>query len=279
MQISEQQLGAIIKRVLDELQRDSISTAKQTLYVVAASDFDERYLTFLNSFPCRSKFELCAVIPREWMSSERAARIQSCIPKGRVLTDSAEEMGHANPDWIVFPVVPRDIVIKSALGIADSFETKWIRLGLEHGSRIIFSKDGLEKFTGKEPKAYVAQILEYYRKVLEYEIQIKDVVEIEKILDRTGKAEQPVGILEREITNVRNQSEQFCEMMLPIPEKKRSEAGNFSSQEIRSRKIITNTNISEYIFQNEIQMFPGDIMTDMAKDRAEKMEIRIQYMK
>ena len=55
----------------------------------------------------------------------------------------------------VFPVVPRDLVSKTALCISDTPQTRWITSCMEAGSRILFLLSGLSPFTGREPKEYV----------------------------------------------------------------------------------------------------------------------------
>lgn len=52
---------------------------------------------------------------------------------------------------------------------------------MEKGQRIILLSSGLEKFTGKEPPSYINKILNYYKTLLEFNIEItKDIFQIEE---------------------------------------------------------------------------------------------------
>ena len=117
-------------------------------------------------------------IPNCWKNQEQEQRLKlfhSCkqiryysdgIPKDLEETVS------------IFPAITKDLLAKAALCISDTFETAWIERGIEAGARIAFLRGGLPKFSGKEKTAYTNKIMEYYRQVLEYGIEICSTEEL-----------------------------------------------------------------------------------------------------
>lgn len=173
MNISEQKLREAIIRAIARIEAEEglflLGRKRQKIYMVCAGGFDERYLKFLRSFEETEAATVVPVLTEELRGQEgrfaEAAR-RDCVYLDREVPEDLER------SVTVFPVVPRDLISKTALCISDTPQTRWITSCMEAGSRIVFLTSGLSAFTGREPKAYVNRILSYYRTVLEYGIEI-----------------------------------------------------------------------------------------------------------
>lgn len=71
---------------------------------------------------------------------------------------------------------------KTALCISDTYETSWISECMDKGSRVVLLRSGLARFSGKEKPAYRNRVMNYYRQILEYGVEICSVDEF------TGRA-------------------------------------------------------------------------------------------
>lgn len=180
VKISEEQLRDAIMRALMGILSDSqqeVHKTKQKLFAVLGENWDERYREFFRTISGHPHYEAYAVIPTQWNSTgcRENLLIQECcsniVLRGEVPSDELA------PAITVFPTVSRETVVKTALCIGDTFETKWIISCMEQGGRVLFLKSGLERFTGKEPKGYIKKIMEYYRTLLEFDIVIGDSVD------------------------------------------------------------------------------------------------------
>ncbi len=58
---------------------------------------------------------------------------------GTILHRSCENCGIWTERVTVMPVVPRDVLVKTALCISDTYETSWIAECMEKGSRVVLS--------------------------------------------------------------------------------------------------------------------------------------------
>ena len=160
MNISEKQLREAIIRAIAKIEAEeglfSRSRKKQKIYMVCAGGWDERYLEFLKTV--RPEEETAVPVLTEELRGQehRFYSEQKC--ENCMYLDSMvpPDLGDA---VTVFPVVPRDLISKTALGISDTPQTQWIVSCMEAGSRIVFLTSGLVPFTGREPKAYVNRIL------------------------------------------------------------------------------------------------------------------------
>lgn len=239
--IDEAQLKEIVHRVLCEL--DAAQKAQKewkTVYMMCAADWDDRYVDFLTSMKEAGQFQVRALIPAAWLVCGYEAALRIHLPVSDILVQSPEITPGQTDAITVFPVVPRDLVVKTALCLSDTFENNWISSCIENHSKVIFLKSGLKRFSGKEPKAYVNQILSYYRTVLEYGIEIGE------IKDAFAGEKQDI-VLE-----------------YPV------EAGE--------KRVITASNVMEYAWNGVITLRPDDIITDLARDRARVSNVMINTL-
>ena len=83
-----------------------------------------------------------------------------------------EEFLCEEEDVIIFPVMKRDEVIHIASCLSDTKTTELIKKCFENGVKIYILKYGIEKLTGKEPEKYKQKILNYYKEIFEFDIEI-----------------------------------------------------------------------------------------------------------
>lgn len=247
MNISEEQIRRILLKVIRETQSQQILHRKQKLCIPAVTKLDGSYLSFLDSLHCQSQYEICTVVPDQWKDDGTIGQLSVFSNEITIYTESEYPID-GKQDMQVFPSVPRNLIVKTALGIDDSFETQWVRKCMERGEKIVFLKSGLEHFTGNEPESYTARILQYYRMVLEYGIEICDFVKAQLYLEQ--QFQKP----------------------------KRAEDG-FASHLVRKKKVITANNLNEFVRQDTVYLYPEDLITDTARDRAMEMGIVIEKVK
>ena len=116
------------------------------------------------------------------------ARLMETKACSHILHRSCEKPADLETAITVMPVVPRDVLVKTALCISDTYETSWISECMDKGSRVVLLRSGLARFSGKEKPAYRNRVMNYYRQILEYGVEICSVDEF------TGRApyESPV---------------------------------------------------------------------------------------
>ena len=240
MKISEEQLKQLVLRILKELSQEEKNGKSQKRYMVCGDTWDERYGSFLREMELSEELNIYSVIPDAWKENGQEAVLRSFRSCDEVTYRSQGIPVDLITAATIFPVVSRDVAVKTALCISDTFETLWTSACLEAGSRIVFLQSGLQRFSGREQPAYINQILSYYRKVLEYGVEICSVKEIWNINEREAGQQ---------------------ELSLPHPGKKR---------------VITASNVEQYATNGVLILQPGDIVTDMAKDRAKFLNIVFQ---
>lgn len=250
MNISEEKFREAVLRAIRQIEAEFLKElgagASKQVYVICLREWDERYAAFLQRAASDQRIAICAVIPSEWKENGCEALLKSSGGCKSVLTyEEAAGKDICEEDITVFPVVPRELVSKTALCISDTFETRWIVSSMEQGSRILFLNSGLRKFTGKEPESYSARILSYYRMVLEYGIEITDELSLEEGDKR--KKQQAVSV---------------------------NTMSKISGQ--KKRKIITAGDLESYEHNGVIILNPGDQITDVAKDRAKFLKITLK---
>lgn len=250
MEISEDRLREIVLRVLHEFEEEKKLLGIQKVYMICASQWDERYCDFLKLMEKFDNIQVYAVIHELWIGKEYERILRSYKSCYKTISQSCELPKDTDKAVTIFPLVPKDIVVKSALCISDTFETLWITSCIENGGRIIFLRNGLMKFSGKESKAYISQILAYYRKVLEYGIEISDISEVEEKA-KNETLNEPYIIEEKDILPAK-----------VIKDKKR---------------VITASNIEHYAEDGIININESDIVTDLARDKAKFLNIIFKY--
>lgn len=245
--ISEERLRELVKRILKELGADLEEKAPdKKIYMLCTHRWDDRFYTYLKKMEDVPGSFVYPVIPLSWKKNGYEEKLLSCSSCKGILYRSCEKPADLETAVTVLPVVPRDVVVKTALCISDTFETSWIASCLENGGQAAFLKSGLTKFTGKEPKTYVNQILTYYRQVLEYGISICEAGD-----ESLVKAERTAVI---SAANV-------------VDEKIKTE---------KRKRVISASNISQLAVNGVLCAHEGDIITDMARERAKYLNIVIK---
>lgn len=173
MEITENNLREMIIKALYELNNsDNISTVQRRIkiYMVCTFSWSEEYLKFLSKME-KYPVDVYAVVHESCMKDNydnRFKEFQSC--KDVVLI---ENIPFDLDDAItIFPTITQDILSKSALLIEDTHENLWISNCIKEGGKIIFSLNGLPKFSGKESQYYKEKVLSYYTDILKYNIEI-----------------------------------------------------------------------------------------------------------
>ncbi len=237
MKISEEQLKALVLRVLQELEAEkSKCGARQKVYMLCSATWSPQYTDFLRETDASGAYDVYPVVPVSWEKQGYETALKSYRSCCSVLYRSGQHPADLEQAITVFPVVPRDVLVKTALCIGDTFETAWIMACMEAGSRIVFLRSGLAKFSGKEPPAYVNRIMEYCRQALEYGIAIGGM----EALPGDGKE------LTAAPPRVENQGK---------------------------RRVITASNVDQLASNGVLFLHPGDIVTDLARDRAKFLNI------
>lgn len=255
MNISEKQLRETIIRVLARIEAEAglfPVTKKKKIYMVCTGGWDERYLKFLRTVQT-DRETVIPVLTEKLRGQEIKFTGYGCESiqylSGEVPADLADSV-------TVFPVVPRDLVSKTALCISDTPQTQWITSCMEAGSRIVFLISGLSPFSGREPKAYVNRILSYYRTVLEYGIELTG--EYEPKPDKKPAHEETQQV--------------YRPAVLPV-------TGGISAQTGMVRKstkkrVISSRDVEQYQKGGVLLVTEDDIITDLAKDRARFLQVK-----
>ena len=145
-------------------------------------------MEFLREMETSDQYEIVPVIPSSWKDMGYEARLMETKACSHILHRSCEKPADLETAITVMPVVPRDVLVKTALCISDTYETSWISECMDKGSRVVLLRSGLARFSGKEKPAYRNRVMNYYRQILEYGVEICSVDEF------TGRApyESPV---------------------------------------------------------------------------------------
>lgn len=174
MELSDESLKKLIAYIIKKVQEELNQTkVQEEIFIILTDGWKPQYPAFFEAVDIIDGIVVNTVIPPD-LENEYIQKIRCYKSCGRVLLQNEINMRQLNCFTSVFPAVPREIIVKTALGIDDIFETKWIRNCFAKGQKIIFLSSGLEKFTGKEPLKYVQTIQGYFKTVLEYGIEIRD---------------------------------------------------------------------------------------------------------
>ena len=139
MNISEEQLKELVLRVLSDLEAEKraecMKDSKQTLYMLCVSPWSERYMEFLKKMEGSDAYDIVPVIPPSWKNMGYEARLRQSVSFGKILYRSGEMPDNLDRAVTLLPVVPRDVLVKTALCISDTYETSWIAECMKQGSR------------------------------------------------------------------------------------------------------------------------------------------------
>lgn len=257
MVISERQLKELVLRILKELAEEKIRSPghRQKLYMLCTSERDVRYQDFMFAAERSGQYDICPVIPDSWRQTgdEAVFKKYKCCCQVRYHSDG--KPADLDDTVTVFPVTERDVIVKTALCISDTFETSWVTDCMEQGSRIVFLRSGLRRFSGRETPAYIRQLLSYCRTVLEYGIEI-------------GSMDELFGVAADR------------QSLLPVSHgsSRPDHSGSFSGRQepgCRRKRVITAANVEQFVTDGILSLQPGDIMTDLAKDRAKFLNVVI----
>lgn len=271
MKISEEQLKALVLRVLRELEAEQGSRdagkekQKQNLYMVCMSPWNGSYAGFLGEMDHCDTYDIYPVIPLSWKKQGYEALLAAHPSCKGIRYRSCEKPPDLGRSVTVFPVVPRDMLVKAALCISDTFETSWLGSCIGYGSRAILLRSGLERFSGREPAAYVERIMGYYRQVLEYGIEIQGMEELAGPDGIWGQRVIPNGTSAQRM----NPDRTLGQYMLPG-------AVSTALERQGKRRVITASNVGQFARGGVITLYPGDIVTDLARDRAKFLNIVIK---
>ena len=169
LDINGSEFREIVMRVIEKVLAEQAAAPKRTVYVVFEDSFDVRYDSFLKT--CIESDAVTAIVPDDW-SQGLHDRIHQYCPFCQIIGQTAAGNLPLEGSRTVYPVASRDFIVKAALCIADTFQTKWVERCLAEGAAQHIMLKGLTKFTGKEPAGYVEKILSYYRTLLTYDVTI-----------------------------------------------------------------------------------------------------------
>lgn len=120
-------------------------------------------MEFLREMETSDQYEIVPVIPSSWKDMGYEARLMETKACSHILHRSCEKPADLETAITVMPVVPRDVLVKTALCISDTYETSWISECMDKGSRVVLLRSGLARFSGKEKPAYRNRVMNYYR--------------------------------------------------------------------------------------------------------------------
>lgn len=276
--ISEEKLRGIVARVLRQIEAESAApqpVEKKKIYLMCLESWDERYVGFLNeagtaaeSF--RAQYEICALVPPSWRECGNETLLKSrglCETKTYAKAD--EELltkdGLNENTITVYPVVPYSLLAKAALCIDDTFESRWLSECIRQGGGLTFMSSGIPDFTGKEPEAYRSRILSYIRTVLEYGVEIAET--FSPVMNHQRPAASRLGLVYRPKEEPKPETgmdpfwgqEPAAQVSVP-----------------RRRRIITASDVERAQVQGVITLYPGDQITDVARDRAKFLKLTVK---
>lgn len=245
MKISEEQLKELVLRVLKELETEKASGGgqRQKVYMLCSAPWSGKYTEFLREMDASGACDVYPVIPASWERQGYETALKSYSSCSRIIYRSCQHPADLEDAVTVFPVVPRDVLVKTALCIGDTFENAWISACIERGSRVVFLRSGLAKFSGKEPPAYVNRIMEYCRLVLDYGIEI----------GAAGTVSNPEQLVEPEY-------------LVPVPHVEHQ----------ARRRVVTAANVEQFASDGVLHLQKEDIVTDLARDRAKFLKIELR---
>lgn len=257
MNISDERLREIVARVLREVQAEAEGAevpGQKSVYVICLEDWDSRYGKYLASIKAEAagRVKLWAVVPPAWRENGREEQLKAAFSCGTMTYTEAENAVPGDRDVTVYPVVPPYLLAKAALCIDDIFPVRWLSACIGRGSRVIFLKTGLTRFTGREPKAYQARRLSYIRDILDYGVELA-AGGMQEPEERAGREPEERAGREPEEREYRNEN----------------------SVEYRKR-VITARDVEGAAVRGVLTLYPGDQITDVARDRAKFLKIAVK---
>ena len=179
MNLSENNLEFIIKNIINKIMEENIvvsTPVKKITYVVFNEQWDNRYYILLEELKQIRNMKFNAVLLCRDSTSYRD-KIEEFYMFEKILT--IEEFFCENElDIVIFPVIKRNEIINISNCINNTGTTEIVKRCFENGNKIYLLKSGIEKLTGKEPEKYKEKILNYYKQILEFDIEIIDNLKV-----------------------------------------------------------------------------------------------------
>jgi len=170
--MSENEINELVQKVVNILKAAGDDEKRhRTVYVIFGCEWSNHYCLLFDEMKDMRKYQFRAVIPDQWKDDGNLQKLCEMAQWQEITCRSQQESGPTGCDITVFPCFSRSLVAKTALGIDDTFETRWIRKTMEQGGKTVLLRNGLDRFTGKEPEMYIKTILEYYRVLLQFDIE------------------------------------------------------------------------------------------------------------
>lgn len=245
MEITEKRLRELIinaiKLFQSESSKSTLSIPKKRLYVILTEGLNHKYISFFDNLNKQEEYEAYVIVSPYEDKKALEDKFREFHSIKAVVNINEINLQELSRYITIFPMISRNTVVKTALCLDDDLYTKWIFKSMEKGERIVILKSGLDRFTGKEPVAYRQKILGYYRTLLEYDIEIID-----------------------DFFQIKDEDENF----------NFNTVGSNTVEKI-GKRVITEREIEGYRFSRKIVLNPGDIITDMARDKAHSLNIEI----
>lgn len=253
--IDEKRLREIVIRAIRDFESEQKQRTVKKYYMVVTEASDEKYMKFLQSCSGRDDIRIIPVVKDERMDwQNRFGQFQNVLPS---VTFAQERPLDLKDAVTIFPVVSRDLIAKTAVGFCDSDELLWIDDVIAAGGRIVFLTSGMKPFTGLETKGYVDRFLGYIRQLALLGIRF---------------CHGPEEIRQTECPVVKQTGASLTQ---PIYNRPAYQSPAFIENQTRRKKVITLKDLDRYVQGNELVLYPGDILTDVARDRIRFQKIRV----
>lgn len=185
MQLNDSELKKLIEAVIAVLKAQNVIAAGDTVeapetfkdvFVLFTAPWDNRFLTFAEELKNIRHCRFYGVLSPE-LTQQEAARLQTLLDWKEMTTWEEAPAKNLEGGITVLPVTTRDTIVKTALCISDTYETKWIKAAMARGGTIVLPRNGFERFTGREPEKYRQKLLSYYRDLLEMNVELPESFE------------------------------------------------------------------------------------------------------
>jgi hypothetical protein len=166
--MEEHQLAAILERVLHRVRAEAAAAPERPkAYLIFPEDWQTQDPTH-----CQEALRaLCAAHDTIVVLPDACGRDAALPDSGACATLRRSEAGFPEGDFLtVFPFASRNLVVKTALCLADDFETRWIARCIARGQPVVMRRED-PLFTGKERDAYRKKIEDYHRDAASYGIR------------------------------------------------------------------------------------------------------------
>lgn len=243
MEISEDSLRKLIACIVEKVKAE-LSTKQEKVFVILAEGCKTQIPAFFENLEKNDNYHMNTIITPS-MESNYQQILKYYKTCGTIFNRDEINNESLSQYTTVFPFTPREVIVKTALGIDDTFETKWIRNCFEKGQKVILLSSGFERFTGKEPTKYIQTMQNYFKTILEYGIEIKTTFN------------------SNENTLYQGESSFFTMEQKAVCSQK------------QEKRVITTVDIEKCGRNGQLILQKGDIITSLAEDRAKESGVHI----